>query len=78
MEFNIGDVGDPVEITKENVIDYILDCKRILEEQPAQTAGSYWIVGMNRGRRKPGRRIKKRMTKKLFEFRKPKAVWRVF
>lgn len=40
---NLGTTGSPVELTKANVLDYIVDCGTILDEQNIPESGR-WIV----------------------------------
>ncbi len=41
--FNLGKPGAPVTLTPDNIIDYIVDCKTVLDEQNVPEEGR-WIV----------------------------------
>lgn len=41
--FNLGTVGAPVQLTASNIIDYIIDCETVLDEQNVPDDGR-WIV----------------------------------
>jgi len=42
--FNIGTTGAPVQITSANVLDYIVDCGTILDEQNVPEQGRWMII----------------------------------
>jgi len=49
--FNMGATGSPVQITKTNVVDYIVDCGTILDEQNIPDTDRWvvipsWMAGM--------------------------------
>jgi hypothetical protein len=49
--YNLGVFGAPVQITKANVIDYIIDCGSVLDEQNVPESGRWmaipsWIANM--------------------------------
>jgi hypothetical protein len=49
--FNIGATGAPVSLTKANIIDYIIDCGTVLDEQNVPETGRFfvmppWAIGM--------------------------------
>jgi len=39
LAVNFGTAGDPAKVTKENVLDMIIECGRILDEQNVPTHG---------------------------------------
>ena len=50
-DFNLGEAGSPVEVTKDNVIDHIVDLGTVLDEQDIPEEGRWlalpsWAVGM--------------------------------
>jgi hypothetical protein len=42
--FNLGVSGAPVQITKVNVLDYIIDCGTVLDEQNVPETGRWMII----------------------------------
>ena len=40
----LGEAGAPIEVTKENVIDYIVDCGTCLDEQSIPQQGRYLVL----------------------------------
>lgn len=42
--FNLGAAGTPVSITKANVLDYIVDCGTVLDEQNVPESGRWFII----------------------------------
>jgi hypothetical protein len=42
--FNIGTTGSPIQITDANVLDYIVDCGSVLDEQNAPEAGRWFVI----------------------------------
>ena len=44
LSFNIGTTGSPVQVTDANVLDYIIDCGTILDEQNVPKAGRWFVI----------------------------------
>lgn len=42
--FNVGTTGSPVQITDANVLDYIVDCGTILDEQNVPETGRWFVI----------------------------------
>ncbi len=42
--FNLGAAGAPVQITKANVLDYIVDCGTVLDEQNVPETGRFMVI----------------------------------
>lgn len=44
MNINLGKTGTPVQITKNNVLDYIIDCASILDERNVPETGRWLVI----------------------------------
>jgi hypothetical protein len=42
--FNLGASGSPVQITKTNVLEYIVDCMTVLDEQNVPESGRWMVI----------------------------------
>lgn len=42
--FNLGVAGTPVQVTKVNVLDYIVDCGSVLDEQNVPETGRWMVI----------------------------------
>lgn len=42
--FNLGASGSPVQLTKANVLDYIIDCGTVLDEQNIPSTGRWMVI----------------------------------
>lgn len=42
--FNLGAAGAPVSLTKDNIVDYIVDCGTVLDEQDIPEEGRYVVL----------------------------------
>ena len=42
--FNLGVAGTPLELTKANILDYIVDCGTVLDEQNVPENGRFFIM----------------------------------
>ena len=42
--FNIGTTGAPVQVTDANVLDYIVDCGTVLDEQNVPEQGRWFVI----------------------------------
>jgi hypothetical protein len=42
--FNIGTTGAPVQVTDANVLDYIIDCGTVLDEQNVPETGRWFMI----------------------------------
>lgn len=50
-DINLGEAGAPVEVTKDNILDVLVDCGTVLDEQNVPDTGRYivlpaWMSGM--------------------------------
>ncbi|HET6453682.1 MAG TPA: hypothetical protein VFI02_04705 [Armatimonadota bacterium] len=42
--FNLGVGGSPVEVTKNNILDYFVDCGTVLDEQNVPETGRFMVI----------------------------------
>ena len=42
--YNLGTTSNPVQISKTNILDYIVDCQSVLLEQNIPNDGTWWMV----------------------------------
>lgn len=44
QSFDLGETGHPVSLTPDNIIDYIVDCKTVLDEQNVPEEGRWMVL----------------------------------